>query len=194
MNLIDPDREAQPAEWDEAATQLLPSLSQWMSEQKERYISLLPCQGTQAKAMETKLLSSASVDRWRHEVMLKFGGQLDLATSVFRHSGSDMILIGRDACHGWKLEGHLRYSARGADAVRALLRALRLDPASATASMLDQRCVEFSCGSCQEKLPSWRSCVRHRFFLAVLLLTQWGLGILRCCILLKRQMWNLNTK
>jgi hypothetical protein len=183
LDLIDPDREAQPADWDEAATQLLQSLSEWMSEQKERHINLLPCQGTQANAMEITLLSSPSVDRWRHEVMLKFGGQLDLATSVFRHSGNDMILIGRDACHAWKLEGQLMYSVRGADAVRALLRALRLDPASATASMLDQRCVEFVCGSCQEELPSWRSCVRHRFFPVVLLLLTGGsayLGVAFC--------------
>ena len=160
-----------------------------MSEQKERHMSLLPCQSAQAKAMEITLLSSTSIDRWRHEVMLKFAGQLDLATSVFRHSGTNMILIGRDACHGWKLDGRLEYSARGTDAVRALLQELQLDPASTTVSMLDQLETQFVCGGCPEvtaKQPSWRSCVRHHFFLASPL-CHYSLGARhRWCILLKR--------
>jgi hypothetical protein len=183
LDLIDPDREAQPADWDDAATQLPQSLSEWMSGQKERHISLLPCQSAQANAMEITLLSSPSVDRWRHEVMLKFAGQLDLATSVFRHSGTDMILIGRDACHAWKLEGQLEYSARGAEAVRALLRALQLDPASATASMLDQLCEQFVCGSCPEEHSFVEILRTSSFFPLVLLSTHRGvrhIGVAFC--------------
>ena len=163
-DLIDPDREAQPAEWEHAATQLPLSLSEWMSEQKERCISLLPYQSAQAKAMEITLLSSPSIDRWRHGGMLKFAGQLDLATSVFRHPGTDMILIGRDACHAWKLEGPLEYSTRGAEAVREVLRVLQLNPAWATPSRLDQLDKQFICESCPLAISySWRSCVCHHF-------------------------------
>ena len=167
-DLIDPDREAQPTDWEDAVGQIMQSLSEWMSGQKEHHLSLLPSQSAQTNAMEVTLLSSPSIDRCRHEVMPNFAGQLDLATSVFRHSGTSMVLIGRDACHAWKLDSQrLEYCARGAKAVHALLQALQLDPESTTASMLDQLGKQFLCGSCPEdeaKHPSWRSCVRHRFF------------------------------
>jgi hypothetical protein len=118
--------------------------------------------------MEIILLSSPSIDRWRHGGMLKFAGQLDLATSVFRRPSTDMILIGRDACHAWKVEAQLEYSARGAEAVQALLRGLQLNPASATASELDQLDKQFICGSCPKGIHfSWRSCVCHHFSLCV---------------------------
>ncbi|KAF8264923.1 hypothetical protein EI94DRAFT_1737300 [Lactarius quietus] len=159
-DLIDPDREAQLADWEHAATLLPQCLSEWMSGQKERLISLLPCQSAQANAMEIILLSSPSVDRWRHEVMPNFAGELNLATSVFRHLVTDMFLFGRDACHAWKI-GRLDYSPRGAEAVRALLEVLQLDPASTTPSMLDQLGKQFSCGVCTQKQPTWRSCVTH---------------------------------
>jgi hypothetical protein len=140
-----------------------------MSGQKEHHVSLLPSQSAQTNAMmEITLLSSPSSERWRHEVMPNFAGQLDLATSVFRHSGTEMLLIGRDACHAWKLEGHkLEYCARGAEAVHAVLQALQLDPATTTASMLDRLGEQFLCRSCPDddaKHSSWRSCVRHHFF------------------------------
>ncbi|KAI9430798.1 hypothetical protein H4582DRAFT_2013977 [Lactarius indigo] len=162
-DLIDPDREVQPAEWEHAATQLPLSLSEWMSEQRERYTSLLPGQSAQAKPMEITLLSSPSIDRWRHGAMHNFAGQLDLATSVFRHPINHMVLIGRDACHAWKVKGELEYSARGAEAVYALLQELRLNPASATASTLDQLDKRFICRSCSDGVAwrSWRSCVAH---------------------------------
>ncbi|KAI9461907.1 hypothetical protein BJY52DRAFT_164408 [Lactarius psammicola] len=165
-DLIDLDREVQSVDWEDAATQLPLSLSEWMSGQKERLTSLLPSQSAQAKAMETTLLSSPSIDRWRHRdgAMVNFAGQLDLATSVFCYSGSDMILIGRDACHAWKVKGQLEFSARGAEAVHALLRELRLAPASATVSTLDQLDKRFICGSCPEdtaRRHSWKSCVAH---------------------------------
>ena len=167
-DLVDPDRETQPAEWEHAATQLPLSLSEWMSEQKERHIRLLPCQSAQAKPMEITLLSSPSIDRWRHGGMHKFAGQLDLATSVFCRRGSDMVMIGREACHAWKVEGHLEYSARGAEAVQALLRVLQLNPASATAYTLDQLDKQFICGSCPEDIRySWRSCVCRPFSLFI---------------------------
>lgn len=164
-DLIDPDREAQPADWEDAAAQLPQSLSEWMGEHKEHHVSLLPSQSAETNAMEIALLSSPSIDRWRDEVMPSFAGQLDLATSVFRHSGTGMLLIGRDACHAWKLEGQkLEYCARGAEAVHGLLATLQLDPASTTASMLDQLGKQFLCVCCPEdeaKHPSWRSCVVH---------------------------------
>lgn len=169
-DLIDADREGQLAEWEDAATQLPQSLSEWMSEQKEHYISLLPGQSAQTDAMEITLLSSPSIDRWRHEVMPKFAGQLDLATSVFRHPVYHTLLFGRDVCHAWKIgawksEGQeVEYCARGAEAVHALLQELELDPGSTTASMLDQLGKQFLCRSCPEddaKQPSWRSSVVH---------------------------------
>lgn len=172
-DLIDADREGQLAEWEDAATQLPQSLSEWMSEQKEHYISLLPGQSAQTDAMEITLLSSPSIDRWRHEVMPKFAGQLDLATSVFRHPVYHTLLFGRDVCHAWKIgawksEGQeVEYCARGAEAVHALLQELELDPGSTTASMLDQLGKQFLCRSCPEddaKQPSWRSSVRHQNF------------------------------
>ncbi len=167
----------QLAEWEHAATQLPLSLSEWMSGQRERLTSLLPCQSAEANAMEITLLSSPSIDRWRHcdGAMVNFAGQLDLASSVFRHSDTNMILIGRDACHAWKLEGQLEFSTRGAEAVHALLRELRLVPASTTTSMLDQLDKHFICGSCPEDIVrhhSWRSCVCHYFFSLVELLTR----------------------
>jgi hypothetical protein len=175
-DLIDPDREAQPADWEDAAAQLPQSLSEWMGEHKEHHVSLLPSQSAETNAMEIALLSSPSIDRWRDEVMPSFAGQLDLATSVFRHSGTGMLLIGRDACHAWKLEGQkLEYCARGAEAVHGLLATLQLDPASTTASMLDQLGKQFLCVCCPEdeaKHPSWRSCVRHHFLHSVILLTR----------------------
>lgn len=163
-DVLDPDREVQPAEWEHAVTQLPPSLSEWMSAQKERHTSLLPCQSAQAKAMEIILLSCPYIDQWRHGAMLESAGRLNLATSVFRHSGTNMILMGRDACHAWKLEGQLEFSARGAEAVHALLRELQLAPASATVSTLDQLDKYFICGSCPEdpaRYHTWRSCVAH---------------------------------
>lgn len=160
IDLMDPDRETQRAEWEHAATELPMCLSEWMSKQKERHIGLLPCQSAQAKSMEVTLLSSPSIDRWRHGEMLKSAGQLDLATSVFRYPGTDMVLIGRDACHAWKGEGQLQYSARGAEAVQALLRTLQLNPASATISTLDQLDKQFICGGCADDTRhTWRYCV-----------------------------------
>ncbi|KAN0142007.1 hypothetical protein V8E53_000469 [Lactarius tabidus] len=164
-DLINPDREAQPAEWEDAAAQLPQSLSEWMSGEQEHHTSLLPSQSAQTNAMEITLLSSPSADRWRHDVMPKFAGQLDLATSVFRYSGTSTLLIGRDACHAWKVEGHkLEYCARGAEAVHAILQVLELDPATTTASMLDQLDEQFFCRTCPEDgamHPSWISCVLH---------------------------------
>ncbi|KAH9054760.1 hypothetical protein EDB87DRAFT_1568074 [Lactarius vividus] len=160
-DLINSDREVQHAEWEHAATQLPLSLSEWMSEQKEHSTSLLPSQSAEAKAMEVTLLSSPSIDRWR---MLNFAGQLDLATSVFYHSGTNTTLIGRDACHAWKVEGQLGFAARGAEAVHALLQELQLVSTSATAHTLDQLDKRFICGGCPEdtaRRHSWRSCVAH---------------------------------
>lgn len=160
-DLMDPDREAQHAEWEHAATQLPLSLSEWMSGQMEHCTSLLPSQSAEAKAMEITLLSSPSIDRGR---MLNFAGQLDLATSVFHHSGTNTVLIGRDACHAWKVGGQLRFSARGAEAVHALVQELRLVSASATAHTLDQLDKRFICGGCPEdtaRRHTWRSCVAH---------------------------------
>ncbi|KAH9008296.1 hypothetical protein EDB83DRAFT_531792 [Lactarius deliciosus] len=162
-DLMDSDREVQHAEWGHATTQLPLSLSEWMSEQKEHTTSLLPSQSADAKAMEITLLSSPSIDRWR---MLNFAGQLDLATSVFHHSRIDIdtVLIGRDACHAWKVNGQLRFSARGAEAVQALVQELRLVSASATAHTLDQLDKRFICRGCPEdtaRRHTWRSCVAH---------------------------------
>ncbi|KAH8987251.1 hypothetical protein EDB92DRAFT_2016097 [Lactarius akahatsu] len=160
-DLVDSDREVQHAEWEHAATQLPLSLSEWMSRQKEDTTSLLPSQSAEAKAMEITLLSSPSIDRWR---MLNFAGQLDLATSVFHHSGTNTVLIGRDACHAWKVEGQLWFSARGAEAVHALVQELRLVSATATAHTLDQLDKRFICGGCPEdtaRRHTWRSCVAH---------------------------------
>ncbi|KAH9019534.1 hypothetical protein EDB84DRAFT_1275725 [Lactarius hengduanensis] len=166
-DLVDSDREVQHAEWEHAATQLPLSLSEWMSGLKEDTTSLLPSQSAEAKAMEITLLSSPSIDRWR---MLNFAGQLDLATSVFHHSSTNTVLIGRDVCHAWKIEGQPWFSPRGAEAVHALVQELRLVSTSATAHTLDQLDKRFICGGCPDdtaRRHTWRSCV--------CLFSRWGI-------------------
>jgi hypothetical protein len=167
-DFLDPDRDVdvEPAEWEHATEQLPQSLSEWMSEHRDRYISLLPphAQGARVKAMTIRLLSDPSFDRWSHEAMVDFAGPLDLATSVFVEPNSNTILIGRDIFHAWGVTG-LQFvsSQRGAEAVHALLQVLQLDPASTTVSTLGQLDRLFICASCPPDLAqnqhSWRSCV-----------------------------------
>jgi len=162
--LLNPDRDVQAADWEHAATWLPGSLSEWMSEHRDRYSSLLPFQvcGSQDKAMEVKLLSDP------HEAMDRFAGRLDLAISVFRHLDTNTIHVGRDVCHAWKLKGELEFLERGAEAGRALLGLLNLDPATTTASMLDQLDTHFVCASCPTERDwlhrPWKSCVNPTFF------------------------------
>ncbi|KAH9968565.1 hypothetical protein BJV74DRAFT_868159 [Russula compacta] len=165
--LLDPDRDMQPDQWELASGRLAESLSEWMTEHKDRYTSLLPPQvyGAQGTAMEIRLLSDPSIDLWRHGAMGDFAGRLDLATSVFRHPTTDTILIGRDSCHAWKMAGELEFCERGAEAVHALLQVLELDPATTTAVMVDQLGRHFVCAGCPLHLErndlSWRCCVSH---------------------------------
>jgi len=157
----------QPAEWEHAATSLPEGLSEWMSEHRDRYSSLLPFEvsGSQGKAMDVKLLSDPSIDFGSHEAMDRFAGKLDLAISVFRHLDSNTIHIGRDVCHAWKLKGELEFLERGAEAARALLELLKLDPMTTTASMLDQLDRHFVCASCPGERDwlhrPWKSCIMH---------------------------------
>jgi hypothetical protein len=167
--LLNSDRDVQPAEWEHAATLLPGSLSEWMSEHRDKYSGLLPLQacGSQDKVMEVKLLSDPSIDLWSPEVMDRFAGRLDLATSVFRHLDTKTIHAGRDVCHAWKMNGELEFLERGAEAARTLLELLRLDPATTTASMLDQLDRHFVCTSCPDSdwlHRSWKSSVSLTFF------------------------------
>ena len=165
--LLNPDRDVQPAEWVLAAGRLRESLSEWMSLRRDRYTNLLPFHfyGSQGKSMEVRLLTDQSIEIWRHVTMHDFAGRLELATSVFRHPDTNSILIGRDICHAWKMAGELEFLERGAAATHALLRELQLDPATTTASMLEQLNRRFVCASCPADLEwvnrSWRSCVSH---------------------------------
>jgi hypothetical protein len=117
--------------------------------------------------MKPWLLSDPSIGHWRYEAMADFAGKLELVTSVFRHPTTNTILIGRDACHAWKMEGELEFVERGAAASHALLEELHLDPATTTASMLEQLNRRFVCASCPASLDwlhrSWRSCVSPVF-------------------------------
>ncbi len=160
-DLLDPDRETQPAEWEHAADQLSGSLSDWMTRKKEHHISLLPCQSALIKTMEVTLLSNPSIDRWRHEAMLDFAGQLDLATSVFRQPGTDMVLIGRDACHAWKLEGQL--SCPEDDAKRYSWKACVCHLLSLLSGFTKEELVTGGAFYCRDRscLPSVASC-EHR--------------------------------
>ncbi|KAI0255615.1 hypothetical protein BJV78DRAFT_688132 [Lactifluus subvellereus] len=164
-DFLDPNKDVQPADWEHAVDQLPQSLSEWMSEHRDQYTSLLPshAQGARGKAMTIRLMSDPSIDSWRHEAMANFAGPLDLATSVFRETNSEMILIGRDICYAWGVKGpRLEYSARGAEAVNALLRVLQLDPTSTTVSTLEGLSIQFICACCQQdRYLSWRSCVLH---------------------------------
>ncbi|KAH9988593.1 hypothetical protein BJV77DRAFT_1020843 [Russula vinacea] len=165
--LLDPDRDVQPAEWVHAAGRLRESLSEWMSSHRDRCTRLLSSHfhGSRGKSMEVRLLTDPSTVVWRHVGMHNFAGRLELATSVFRHPGTNMILIGRNACHAWKITGELEFLERGADATHALLRELQLDPATTTPSNLDLLNRRFICASCPADLEwidrSWRSCVSH---------------------------------
>jgi hypothetical protein len=161
-------RIVQPSEWVHAAGQLLESLSEWMSSQRDKYTGLLPSDsnGDQDKVMEVKLLSDPSIEVWRRVEMHSFAGRIELATSVFRHLGTKTIHIGRDACHAWKTKDELEFLERGAEAVHAVLQELHLGPETTTASMLDQLDRRFICASCPadvQRFPrSWRSCVSSR--------------------------------
>lgn len=163
--LMDLDRDLQPAEWEHAAEQLRGSLSGWMSSHKDRYASQLPCRsyGSQGESMEVALLTDTSIEFWRQFVMRNFTGDLELATSVFRHRDTNTILIGRDACHAWKMQGELEFLERGAAAIHALLRELQRDPATTTPAILEQLDRRFTCANCPTDLEwihrSWRSCV-----------------------------------
>jgi hypothetical protein len=163
--LLNPDRVVQSSEWVHAAGQLLESLSEWMSSHRDKYTGLLPfdSNGDQDKVMEVKLSSDPSIEVWRCVKMRSFAGRLELATSVFRHLDTKTILIGRDACHAWKMKDGIEFLERGAQAVHALLQELHLAPETTTASMLDQLDKRFICASCPVDLQrfhrSWRSCV-----------------------------------
>ena len=169
--LLKLDRDLQPADWGKAVAQLPESLSEWMTSHRDRYTRLLPLYShlydLPGQVMKIKLLSDPSVNIWCYGVMVDFAGQLELVTSVFRHPAANTILIGRDACHAWKMEGELEFVERGAAASHALLQELQLDPASTTASMLEQLNRRFICTSCPESLDwlhrSWRSCVSPEF-------------------------------
>ena len=163
--LVDSDRDVQPDEWEQAGERLTESISEWVTEHRDRHTSMLPSHihDAQAKGMECIFLSDPSIDLQRHEASGGLAGQLDLSTSVFRCASTKSIWIGRDSCHAWKLNGELEFVDRGAEAVRALLRELHLDPTRTTASMLDQLDKRFVCTSCPTHLVhyihSWRSCV-----------------------------------
>jgi hypothetical protein len=165
--LLIPDRDLEPADWERAAEQLPESLSKWMTDRRDKYTRLLPLYShfydLPSQTMKIKLLSDPLVYLWRYVAMVDFAGQLELVTSVFRHPATNTILIGRDACHAWKMEGELEFVERGAAASHALLQELQLDPATTTASMLEQLNKRFICASCPGSLDwlhrSWRSCV-----------------------------------
>ena len=166
--LLDPDRDLQELEWELAAEWLPESLSEWMTERRERYTSVLPSHPsqtheTQPQKMEIKLLSDLSIGLWRQEALAGFAGQLERVTSVFRHRTTSAIVIGRSVCHAWKMEGELEYVERGATAAQALVQELKLNPATITVSTLEQINRRFVCTSCptdsDQPLRSWRSCV-----------------------------------
>jgi len=164
--LLELGRDFQPAEWEHAAGQILGSLSEWMSSHRDRYASQLRFHhGSQGGSMEISLLADPSIEFWRQVGMQDFTGDLELATSVFRHPGTNTILIGRDSCHAWKMQGELEFLERGADATHALLRELQLDPATTTAAKLDRLNRRFTCANCPTELEwihrSWRACVSH---------------------------------
>jgi hypothetical protein len=168
--LLNLDRDLQPAELEHAAGQLRGSLSEWMSSRRDRYASQLPSDGSQSESMKVRLLTDPSIDFWRQFGRLGFTGDLELATSVFRHRDTNTILIGRDACHAWKMQGELEFLERGASATHALLCELQLDPTTTTAAMLEKLDRRFTCANCPTDLEwyhrSWRSCVslaRSRF-------------------------------
>ena len=160
------DRDLQPAEWEHAAGQIRESLREWMSSHRDRYASQLPFYfyGSQGESLQVTLLADPSIEFWRQVGMQDFTGDLELATSVFRHRDTNMILIGRDACHAWKMQGELEFLERGAAATRALIHELQLDPATTTPAMLEHRDRRFICANCPTDLEwihrSWRSCVR----------------------------------
>jgi hypothetical protein len=166
--LLDPDRHVQPAEWEQAAERLPETLSEWMTQRTDKYTSMLPSRpsqihDSQAKVMEIKWLSDPSIDLWRQEALAGFAGQLELATSVYRHKTTNAIVIGRYVCHAWKIKGELEFVERGCAAVHALLEELQLDPSTTTVSTLEQLNRRFICTSCptdsDQPLRSWRSCV-----------------------------------
>jgi len=166
-NFLDLDRNVQQTEWEQAAERLPESLSEWMTEHRDKYTRLLPLYSysydVPSHAMRVRLLSDPSINLWRYGGMVDFAGQLELATSVFRHPATDTILIGREVCHAWKMKGELEFVERGAAAVNALLRELELDPTTTTASDLEQQNKRFICASCPVGLgwlhSSWRACV-----------------------------------
>lgn len=166
-NLLDLDRDVQQSEWEQAAKRLLESLSEWMTEHRDKCTGLLPLHpnlyDVPSHAMRVRLLSDPSVSLWRYGGMVDFAGQLELATSVFRHPATNRILIGREVCHAWKMKGELEFVERGGAAVNALLRELQLDPTRTTASSLEQLNRLFICASCPVALGwnhrSWRACV-----------------------------------
>ena len=191
-DLLDPNREVQPAEWDHVADQLPQSLSEWMSEHRDLYTSLLPshAQGARSEAMTIRLLSDPSIDSLRHGAA-NFAGPLDLATSVFREMKSELTLIGRDICYAWGVKGlQLEFSERGAEAVNALLRVLQLDPTSTTVCTLEQLGIRFICGSCPQDIAegylSWRSCVSHAFPNSGTPRQELGLGFTLCRVFRSR--------
>lgn len=158
-------RDIQPAEWEHAAGQLQASLSEWMSSRRDLYTSQLRSYfyGSQGESMKVSLLTDPSIDFWRQVGMQDFTGDLELATSVFRHPGTNEILIGRESCHAWKMQGELEFLERGAAATHAILRELQLDPATTTPAMVEHLDRRFTCTNCPTELEwihrSWRSCV-----------------------------------
>ncbi|KAJ7870246.1 hypothetical protein B0H13DRAFT_2062096 [Mycena leptocephala] len=76
--------------------------------------------------------------------------------------GDDVVFIGRDAMHMAKPNDVMAFSARGADAVRAVLTLEHLDAATTTTE-LDARTSLFKCTHCAEDefMFTWRGCVEH---------------------------------
>ena len=103
-------------EWVHAAGQLQDSLSEWMSLHRGRHIRLV------LPFSLLRLRVSRQFDEGQVQVidgpvnrpigMHDFAGELELATSVFHHPGTNTIMIGRDACRAWKLTGKFGYGLR----------------------------------------------------------------------------------
>lgn len=149
----------------------------WVRGKRDQYIVMLPEEYHDAlppaASMDpTSLISSAAdtVDDVRQGRALsglqRFIGPLELAMAVFTVPNSPTILVARDACHAWKEDLPLEFSASGSETVVHLLELAGLDPKTTTAAEFDRADLQFMCLHCYcaheapwMELETWRSAV-----------------------------------
>ncbi|KAI0049086.1 hypothetical protein FA95DRAFT_947217 [Auriscalpium vulgare] len=172
MTLIKQHDDPTPDAWTECMDQLPPELINWMHRKRDEYTEGISpgASGDLLPSMELVPLTSPTINAVRATRNHMFAGALELARAVFTFQ--NVVLIGRELCHTWKMRYMSRapaFAPDGAAAASAVIEALGLDNNKATATDLDGLDRRFLCGNClgadnvtKTLAYSWRACVAHQ--------------------------------